>query len=108
MKTSFEIWLANNVEYSNARNLLNEAIVCYKASANKAALLLSYISFIDVIRKRLLEAKKPDDISEGEWNQKRKYLLDDDEAEKAVFDILNRTDGKYFKISDSLRVQIRY
>ena len=108
MKTNFEIWLEDNIYYSNVLSLLNEAVICYKVSANKAALLLSYMAFTDIIRRRLLEAKKPDKIIEGEWIQKRKLLLDDDAAEKEVFDILNRADDKYFKLNDSIRVQIRY
>ncbi len=108
MKISFEFWLNEKNLSANTKELFNEAIICYKAGANRAALLFSYIAFIELIKNRLLEANKPDEVTQGEWDNKRKKLLDDFEVDKEIFDILNRTDNKYFKLNDSLRNQIKY
>ncbi len=108
MKIFFEYWLDNSTLPTHAKNLFAEAVLCYKNDANRAALLLSYIGFIEIIRKRLFESPKPSDISDNEWNAKLHLLLDDNIAEQTVFDLLLRSDNKYFKLNDSIRNQIRY
>lgn len=108
MKISFEHWLDNSNLSTHAKNLLHESVVCYKSNANRAALLLSYIGFIEIIRKRLLNSNKPSTITDGEWAMKMQYISDDDIAEQNIFDLLMRSDNKYFKLTDSIRNQIRY
>lgn len=90
----------------HAKNLFAESVICYKSNANRAALLLSYIGFIEIIRKRLFESPKPFEIIDNEWNAKLHLLLDDNIAEQTVFDLLLRSDNKYFKLTDSIRNQI--
>lgn len=108
MKIYFENWLDNSTLSANAKSLFSEAVICYKNNANRAALLLSYIGFIEVIRKRLLESSKPSEISDNEWNSKLRLLSDDNISEQNVFELLLRTDNKYFKLTDSTRNQIKY
>lgn len=108
MKIYFENWLDNSNLPAHAKNLFVEAVTCYKNNANRAALLLSYIGFIEIIRKRLLESPQPSEISVSEWNAKLHLLSDDNIAEQNVFELLLRSDNKYFKLSDSIRNQIRY
>lgn len=66
LKILFEKWVDDSSLSVHAKNLLNEAVICYKNNANRAALLLSYIGLIEIIRRRLLESSKPSEISEGE------------------------------------------
>lgn len=108
MKNNFEIWLDSANIPSFIQILFRESVLCYKASAYRGALLLAYIGFMGTIRKRLQESKRPSTVSEGEWNSKIQLLSDDDVAEQTVFELLNRSDNKYFKLTDSIRNQIRY
>jgi hypothetical protein len=108
MKSSFEYWIDENVNQENAKLLFYEAIVCYKASAYRASLLISYTAFIDIIKRRLIQAKKPDTVEPGEWDRMKQQLLDEDDADKTIIKILNRSDKKYFNFSDSIRTQIVY
>lgn len=108
MKSRFELWMETAGLKSSVTKLLTEATTCYKANAHRAALLLSYIAFVEIIRSRLLQAKKPALITDGEWDEKRRKILSDDTSDQTIFDLLNRSDQKYFKLSDSLRTQINY
>lgn len=108
MKINFEYWIEENLQREATRVLMNEAIICYKNSAYRAALLLSYIAFVDIVRYRLFEAKKPPEISESDWVKKLKALDNDDESEKIVSGILISQDDRYFKLSETIRTQIKY
>lgn len=108
MKIDFEYWIEENLQRETTKILMNEALNCYKNSAYRATLLLSYLAFIDIVRYRLFEAKKPPEVSESEWGTNHKLLENDDKCEKIVYDLLARSDGKYFKFSDSIRTQIMY
>jgi hypothetical protein len=108
LKTDFEYWVEENLQRETTRILMKESIICYKNSAYRAALLLSYLAFIDIVRYRLFEAKKPLEVSENEWSTNHKHLENDDRCEKVVYELLTRNDGKYFKFSDSIRTQIMY
>ena len=108
MNIRFEKWMQASRLRASELKLLTEAVTCYKANAHRAALLLSFIAFVEIIRSRLLQAKKPNLVTDGEWNDKRRKILNDDTSDQTIFELLNRSDQKYFKLTDSLRNQINY
>jgi hypothetical protein len=62
-----EKWITEQDFPEEATNLLDEGITCYKAGAYRAGLLFSYLGFEKVIKNRLLDAKRPDNVPEGAW-----------------------------------------
>lgn len=108
MKIRFEFWVNENITQIKVKKAFEEAIVCYKASAYRAALLLSYCAFMNIIMYKLIASKTPPACSEGEWNQIRKDILDDEKREKKIYEALLNNKNKYFKLSDSIKSQITY
>jgi hypothetical protein len=86
-----------------------EAVTCYKANANRAALLFSYLGFNLTLRSRILAAARPEDVPEGEWkNQIQANLKKESSWDKTVFDCVNRTNRRVFDIPDDVRRQVEY
>ncbi|MEE4580534.1 hypothetical protein [Paenibacillus polymyxa] len=110
MRLKIEEWLSGQIISEEAENLLEESIVCYKASAYRAGFLFSYLFFLTVLRERILSAKKPDDIPETIWRGIIKKLHDDDKRDGEVFDQVKRGPGTWgiFNLNDDLRQQVTY
>lgn len=108
MDKEFREWIECNIRREYIRSILYESIVCYKNNAYRASLLLSYNAFLDIVRDRIKEASKPNAVKDGDWIHNQKLLLDEDESDKIVLGLLFRSDNKYFKLSDSIRTQLRY
>ena len=75
MKIPFEEWILSQEVSNDAKNLINEAIICYKADAYRAALLFSYLCFQTIVRDRMLNAHKPDNIPDGMWKDIHKNCV---------------------------------
>ncbi|MGH0631900.1 hypothetical protein [Bacillus pacificus] len=109
MKIPFEEWILSQEIPTDAKDLINEAIICYKADAYRASLLFSYLCFQTIIRDRMLNAHKPDNIPEGMWNDIHKKLRNEDTWDQTVFDNLQRQQPKeIFLLNDDIRNQITY
>ena len=109
MKLPFEEWILSQEISADAKDLISEAIVCYKANANRAALLFSYLCFQTIIRDRMLNANRPDNIPEGMWTDILKKLRNEDTWDQTVFDNLQRQQPKeIFILNDDIRNQITY
>lgn len=109
MKIPIENWLEEQDLTDDSRNLAREAILCYKNSAYRAALLFSYLMFQTIIKDRILISKKPEAIPEGLWESTRTKLIKDEDWDKAAFQATQLKDDKsIFLISDDLRRQVEY
>lgn len=109
MKLPFEEWILSQEISATAKDLITEAIVCYKANANRAALLFSYLCFQTIIRDRMLNAHKPDNIPQGMWEDIHKKLRNEDTWDQTVFDNIQRQNPKeIFILNDDIRNQITY
>lgn len=109
MRLQIEKWVQNQTVSKEAESLLNEAVVCYKASAYKAGMLFSYLFFQTVLKERILSAKRPEDIPETKWNGATQNLLNDDTWDTEVSECIKRSSPfVYFSVTDDLRQQVAY
>ncbi|AWE07039.1 hypothetical protein DCE79_06310 [Lysinibacillus sp. 2017] len=109
MRLRFEEWILSQEISTDAKDLINEALLCYKATAYKASLLFSYLCFQTIIRDRMLNAHKPDNISQGLWDDILKNLRNEDKWDSTVYDNLQRQSPKeIFLLNDDIRNQITF
>lgn len=119
MKLKFEVWLENvNSINDEAKSLFVESIVCYKAGACRASLLLSYLAFTTCLKNRLLNGDKPIIFPQGEWDEYLRKVRNEDKWESTIFDLTQLKEvpnqdksikkSPVFTISDSLRDEIKY
>lgn len=109
MKIPFEDWLIKQNISEQARELLKEAILCYKSSAYRASLLFSYLTFQTILKDRVLEAKKPSAIPQGLWDSIQRDLLNDDIWESKLLETVNRKQpAEIFLLSEEVRKQYEY
>jgi hypothetical protein len=111
MKTRFEIWINQQHLPVESIELFNEAILCYKVAAYKAALIMSYLGFQSVLKYRLLTASKiPDGFSEEKWSKHiLKNLKNEKNWDNTVFSTTQMTEEKQvFLISDDIRREVAY
>ncbi|WP_026674047.1 hypothetical protein [Alkalihalobacterium bogoriense] len=109
MKIRFEEWIKSQEISEEAKSLIDEALLCYKVTAYKASLLFSYLCFQTIIRDRMLNAQRPDNIPEGMWNDILRNLRNEDKWDSTVYDNLQRqTPREIFLLNDDIRNQITY
>jgi len=109
MKLEFEKWLEKQKFSEDTMDVFREAVICYKASAYRSALLMSYVGFMSIIRDKLINTKHiPDGFKKEEWiNSVIKGICNHEHWENNTFEIL-KDKQKAFNISDNLRNQIYY
>lgn len=109
MRIEFEEWLKDQKISSQTRALLDESILCYRASAHRAALLFSFLAFQTIIKERLLDSDRPGGCPEGFWSDLQRKLLDDDSWESKVIDAIKRKQPvELFILSEDVRRQYEY
>ncbi|ERM80317.1 hypothetical protein P872_13880 [Rhodonellum psychrophilum GCM71 = DSM 17998] len=119
MKLKFEFWVETvNSINDDAKVLFVESIVCYKAGAYRASLLLSYLAFATSLKHRVLTADKPIIFPQGLWDSHLKKVRNEDVWESAIFDltqlrvVINQDESiqrsPVFTIPNSLRDEIKY
>lgn len=109
MKIAFEDWLSTQELSDDAQGCFDEAFLCYRVKAYRAALLFSYLGFLTVLKRRLLAARPPQGVGEKEWDACHKRLKQEDGWEKAVFTEVERQNGQpYFSLNDDIRQEVRY
>lgn len=109
MKLPFEEWIQSQQIPKDSQDLIREAIICYKADAYRAALLFSYLCFQTIVRDRMLNAHKPDNIPESMWTDIHTRLRNEDTWDQTVFDNLQRQQSReIFILNDDIRNQITY
>lgn len=114
MRLQIEGWANDNLE-KNAIELMNEAVLCYKVGAYKAAYLLSYLAFKTTIRGRIIGAPRPEGVSEECWKKQIIECLEDDngwenELNNFVYAAKEEGRGKaaLFRFSNYERIKNRY
>ncbi len=109
MRIQFEGWVKSQSIEEEAESLFEEAILCYKASAYRAALLFSYLGFQTIVKHRILKANKPSGIQENQWKGIQQKLLDDDKWDNQVYEALQMKPPRtVFGLSDDIRNQLTY
>lgn len=110
MKLPIEQWIDENTFSLNVLDLFKESTICYKNSAYRASLLLSYLGFLTIIKDKLNTSKKPDSFNEVDWRNKIRAINNHDTWEGAVYDMLvqGARAGDIFKLNDDLKTQLAY
>lgn len=119
MKLHIEQWIDNNGFSENVNVLFLDSIICYKAGANRASLLFSYLAFLTILKERIIGGVKPNLIEQGDWDKTISKLQNEDLWEACVFDATQqrektdqttkkRKTDPIFNLNDNLRVQIKY
>ena len=116
MDERFVKWLNIYDEFREGtalRDILNDAIRCYRHDIARPALMLSYIAFIQAVRSNLLNSDKPEGFNEKRWNATMAKLRNDNKWDEEVIEcIKNRGNGvdnpPFFELSDTLRNDVCY
>jgi hypothetical protein len=119
MKLKIDEWIESNKFSMTVNVLLKDSSLCYKAGANRASLLFSYLGFLTILKERIINANKPQNYIEGEWNTLIFKINNEDKWEEAVFDSTQQrakidhvtkaiTRDPIFSIKDDIREQIKY
>lgn len=92
MRLFIEEWAEKNLSEIGIE-IMKEATLCYKVGAYRSAFLMSYLSFKQTIRDRILEfeSKVPESIKDQDkWEQEIiSKLNDDDKWETSINEIVN-------------------
>jgi hypothetical protein len=108
MDLPIETWLSGQALGAEPTSLLREAVVCFKAGAYRSALILSYLTFQTAVRERLLAAKAPTGVVQGQWDALQKLLRNEDRWDSTVFDAIQNQKTPMFLLSEDLREQVVY
>lgn len=90
------------------RDVLNDAIRCYRHGIARPALLLSYIAFIQAVRNNLLNSEKPSGFKKARWDACMNNLRSEDKWDSEVVDCIRKrangtNDPAFFELPDTLR-----
>lgn len=116
MDERFIKWLNIYDEFSNGtvlRDILNDAIRCYRHDIARPALMLSYIAFIQAIRNNLLNSEMPEGFKDKRWQSAMNNLRSDSKWDETVIDCIKMRDKgdddpAFFQIADTLRDDVCY
>lgn len=114
MKLSFEKWLEDQIYAPEINKIFfEEAIICYKAGAYRAALLFSFTGFQRILKKRILHSSILPiayELKEEEWSHKKKALMNEDNADKVLGNYIriSKPEEKIFDLTDDLKQQYIY
>lgn len=110
MRLEFEKWYEEKINNNEAKQLFNEACLCYKVGAYRASFLMTYLGFQNILKERLLKFNvSPNGIPENMWERIKNDLLDDKKWDETVFDSVNRVKpSNPFLIDDDIRKQYDY
>lgn len=112
MDERFIKWLNLYDEFSEGtvlRDIMDDAIRCYRHGIARPALMLSYIAFIQAVRNNLLNSEIPKGFNEPRWNACMNKLRQENAWDEQVITcIKNRDKPTYFELTDSLRDDVCY
>lgn len=90
------------------RDILNDAIRCYRHGIARPALMLSYIAFIQAVRNNLLNSEMPSGFKKARWDACMNNLRSEGKWDSEVVDCIKKrangvSDSAFFELSDTLR-----
>lgn len=116
MDERFIKWLNIYDEFSNGtvlRDILNDAIRCYRHGIARPALMLSYIAFIQAVRNNLLNSEMPSCFKKARWDACMNNLRSEGNWDSEVIDCIKKrangvSDPAFFELNDTLRNDVCY
>lgn len=95
------------------RDILNDAIRCYRHGIARPALMLSYIAFIQAVRNNLLNSEMPSGFKKSRWDASMENLRSESKWDSEVVDCIRKrangaTDPAFFELPDTLRDDVGF
>lgn len=95
-------------ESTALRDVLNDAIRCYRHGIARPALMLSYIAFIQAVRNNLLNSEMPSGFKKTRWDACMNNLRNEDKWDSEVVACIKKKangtdDPAFFELPDTLR-----
>lgn len=95
------------------RDVLNDAIRCYRHGIARPALMLSYIAFVQAVRNNLLNSEMPSDFKKTRWDACMNNLRNEDKWDSEVVVCIRKrangtNDPAFFELPDTLRDDVCY
>ena len=109
MKIPFEPWIRHQSPSVEALACYEEAFLCYRIGAYRAAMLFSYLGFMTFLRERILRSPAPAGVPLGQWTNIQNRASSDDAWDSTVFDTTQqRNPAPIFVLTDEIRQQMMY
>jgi len=109
MMLPLEKWLEGQKHSLEAASCFRESFICFRAGAYKAALLFSYLGFMNVIRDRILASPCPAGVPLGQWVSIQANLRRTETWDKAAFDATQQQrPAPIFVVTEDLRHQVTF
>ena len=111
MRIHFQDWIHNQNLSERSLDLFEEAILCYRATAYKGALLFSFLGFQNIIRERVLKSDIPQNAiqHQNKWDEIQGKLRDEDQSDAQVITCISmQKPFSMFPISTDVREQYLY
>ncbi|MGE8004399.1 hypothetical protein [Lysinibacillus sp. NPDC093216] len=111
MRIYFQDWIHNQNFSERSLDLFEEAILCYRATAYKGALLFSFLGFQNIIRERVLRADLPHNAIQfqSKWDEIQGKLRDEDQSDAQVITCISmQKPFTIFSISTDVKEQYLY
>lgn len=92
-----------------SKALLEESILSYKVGAYRAAFIMSWLAFLNIVKDKLLsiDISSVDSSSGVNWDAVRRSLKKEDEWDKTVYQLLVKGKNTPFDISEKSRIEIK-
>ncbi|MEC2709694.1 hypothetical protein P9Z39_29225 [Bacillus thuringiensis] len=111
MKLEIEKFISEMEFPEAAKSLIEEGILCYRAGAYRSAYIMSYLSFLNVVKHRALENPYALNRKYGrEWKNEIEEIPNDEFWERNVFNLIasGNSHSRYFEVSESIITQMEY
>ncbi|ASJ00819.1 hypothetical protein [Thermococcus gorgonarius] len=108
-----EEWIQKNRKIlpESSLILLKESISSYKANAYRAAIVMAWIAFLNIVKERLMVIDSPPKgigLTKENWEGIKKNLNDEKKWDDTIFSLLIRKQKTPFIIYDEDREMIKY
>ncbi|NJE48435.1 hypothetical protein [Thermococcus sp. 9N3] len=108
-----EEWIQRNIKTipDSSTILLRESISSYKANAYRAAIVMAWIAFLNIIKERLIIINSPPEatgLTKENWLGIKKDLENERKWDDTVLNLLLRKNKTPFMISEEDQEMIRY
>jgi len=111
MQFEIEKWIDKQEFPQGAISHFQEAIICYRISAYRAAFLFSYIAFMQIVKDRILNSSQPTSYQGSDWIQIQTNIQNPEMWEKQVLDVIKQSTNpqrSVFPITESLKDEVNY
>ncbi len=109
MEIPFESWIRQQHPSVDAVACYEEAFLCYRTGAYRAALLFSYLGFMTYLRERISTSTVPNGLPAQLWMNIQAAVNRDDAWDATVFESTQRQNPvPIFVVTNELRQQVMY